>query len=48
MTWPTKKLGEIINPQYGYTASAKEKGDYRFVRITDIDEDGKLKSTDKR
>jgi len=48
INWPTKKLGEIINPQYGYTAPAKDEGDYRFVRITDIDEDGKLKRNDKK
>lgn len=46
--WPTKKLGEVINSQYGYTASAKDKGNFRFVRITDINKGGELKSTEKK
>ena len=46
--WEVKKLGELIETQYGYTASAKDKGNYRFVRITDIDDDGNLKQNDKK
>ena len=34
--WPTEELGQICQMQYGYTASAQEIGDTRFVRITDI------------
>ncbi len=35
-------LGEIAHFKYGYTASAAESGDYRFLRITDITPWGKL------
>ena len=35
-------LGEIAEFTYGYTDKAKEAGDARFIRITDIDENGHL------
>jgi restriction endonuclease S subunit len=40
----TKKftLGNIAELEYGFTASAEETGDARFIRITDINEDGTL------
>lgn len=38
--WRT--LGEIAKFTYGYTDTAKEAGSVRFVRITDISEDGTL------
>jgi type I restriction enzyme, S subunit len=35
--WETKPIGELVRTQYGYTASAEEKGDGpKFLRITDI------------
>lgn len=37
-----KTLGEIGNFTYGYAAKAMDSGDARFVRITDINKDGKL------
>ena len=46
--WEMKKLGEIIDPQYGYTAAAQDAGEYRFIRITDIDDFGELRSNDKK
>lgn len=46
--WKVKRFQEISNPQYGYTASAKEEGKYRFIRITDIGENGELRNTDKK
>lgn len=46
--WEIKKLGELIQTQYGYTAAAKETGNYRFIRITDIDEEGNLKNIEKK
>ena len=46
--WPLVKLGEIVETQYGYTAKAGDEGDVRYLRITDITEDGQLKSTDKK
>lgn len=39
-------LGDICEPEYGYTDSAKEEGNARFIRITDIDETGKLRPND--
>jgi len=46
--WKVKRFQEISNPQYGYTASAEEEGKYRFIRITDIGENGELRNTDKK
>jgi type I restriction enzyme M protein len=40
--WEMVKLGEVATLQYGYTATAKDKGNARFVRITDISENGTL------
>lgn len=36
------ELDEIINTQYGYTDSANNSGEFRLVRITDIDDFGRL------
>ena len=41
--WPLVELGGLTKPQYGYTASAADEGDARFVRITDIADDGTLR-----
>ncbi|HDS5592567.1 TPA: restriction endonuclease subunit S [Enterobacter hormaechei subsp. xiangfangensis] len=41
-----KTLGEIGDFTYGYAAKAQDVGDARFVRITDINTDGKLSPTD--
>jgi|LGOV01.1.fsa_nt_gb type I restriction enzyme S subunit len=45
--WEEKKLGKIANFEYGYTAKSKENGDFRYVRITDIDSEGSLTNTKK-
>lgn len=37
-----KPLGEIAEFTYGYTAKAQDKGDARFIRITDIGKNGFL------
>ena len=42
--WPLVEIGELTKPQYGFTASAEDKGDTRFIRITDIAEDGTLRT----
>ena len=47
-SWEMKELGEICDFQYGYTDTAKEKGEYRYIRITDIDENGLLKIGDEK
>lgn len=42
-----KELDDICDVEYGYTEKAKSKGDYRFVRITDTDENGFLTQGNK-
>ncbi len=46
--WPMVALGEITQPQYGFTASAQSQGDARFIRITDINEEGSLNSEEQK
>ncbi|CAJ0912287.1 9079_t:CDS:2 [Entrophospora sp. SA101] len=43
-----KKLGEIASFEYGYTATASEQGEFRYIRITDIDEQGNISQKDKK
>jgi len=40
------ELSTICKPEYGFTASAADTGDTRFVRITDIGSDGRLRKED--
>lgn len=42
--WPMVELAEITKPEYGFTEKAAEQGDARFIRITDISEDGRLRA----
>ena len=46
--WPLVSIGELANPQYGFTASAQDRGDTRFVRITDITEGGFLSDKEEK
>ncbi|MGI8893158.1 MAG: N-6 DNA methylase, partial [Bacteroidia bacterium] len=46
--WEMVELGEIAKPQYGFTETAKDEGDVRFIRITDIGIDGKLIKIDAK
>ncbi|HOW59791.1 MAG TPA: restriction endonuclease subunit S [Candidatus Omnitrophota bacterium] len=52
MAWTYKPLGEVCiqKPQYGANASSKNfsKGEPRYVRITDINEQGRLRQDEKR
>jgi type I restriction enzyme S subunit len=42
--WERKRLGEVCQfCQYGLTATAKEKGGFPYLRITDIDDLGNIK-----
>jgi type I restriction enzyme, S subunit len=43
-----KPLGEIGEFTYGYSAKAQDSGDARFVRITDVNINGKLIATDSK
>lgn len=42
------ELGTICKPEYGFTASAEDKGDARFVRITDIAPDGRIRKDEPK
>jgi len=44
--WREVRLGELTKekPRYGLTAKAKENGKFVFLRITDIDDQGEIKS----
>src|SRR3990167_760078 len=46
--WVEKSLEEICDIEYGYTDKSTHKGDYRYVRITDIDKNGELILEDKK
>ena len=46
--FPQLELGTICKPEYGFTASAEEKGDTRFVRITDIASDGRIRKAESK
>lgn len=43
-----RALGDLGDFTYGYVAKAQDSGDTRFVRITDINTDGKLIATDSK
>lgn len=42
--WPIVEVGEIAKIEYGFTASASDEGNARFIRITDIAPDGTLRA----
>jgi type I restriction enzyme M protein len=46
--WPMVAVGELTTPEYGFTASAADAGDARFIRITDIAPDGSLRPNDAK
>ena len=43
-----RTLGEVATFKYGFTAKAANAGDFRFIRITDITEGGKLSLCDAK
>jgi hypothetical protein len=45
---PTVWLKDVATFEYGYTATATDDGDVRYVRITDIDEFGQLRRNDSK
>ena len=45
--WDEQGLVSLCEVEYGYTEKAKISGKYRFVRITDTDEDGLLTQENK-
>ncbi len=46
--WPMVTISELTKPEYGFTEKADDQGDARFVRITDISEDGTLRSEEPK
>lgn len=47
-SWPVKELGDICIFEYGYTSVAGDRGDTRYIRITDINVDGSLSNEDNK
>jgi type I restriction enzyme S subunit len=45
--WAEKALFDVCEVEYGYTEKAKNSGDFRFVRITDTDDNGLLMAEGK-
>ena len=45
--WEDCKLGDIANIEYGYTDKARPVGKYRYIRITDINNEGLLSDVEK-
>ncbi len=43
--WDIKSLGQLATFQYGYTTNGLEKGNIKYIRITDINSDGSLNDT---
>ena len=46
--WKKKKISEIAELEYGIGEAARDSGEFRYIRITDIAHDGFLKNTDKK
>lgn len=46
--WPQFTLGDIATFEYGLGSPASDSGKYRYVRITDINSAGLLKSTEPK
>ena len=47
-SWSTNVLSEIATLKYGYTEKSADTGHYRYIRITDIDKQGKLRTETKQ
>ena len=45
--WRKRTIGEIASVSYGYTDKSHPYGDFRYVRITDIDKNGELEKDRK-
>ncbi len=46
--WETTTLGEVADVEYGFTDKSGSDGDFRYVRITDIDNNGELTKSNKK
>jgi type I restriction enzyme M protein len=46
--WNIVRLGKVANTQYGFTDKAVDNGDIRYLRITDLNDDGSIKKGNKK
>lgn len=46
--WEEKCIDKIASVEYGFTDNSTTSGDYRYIRITDIDNNGELISEGKK
>ncbi len=46
--WGKAVVADVAELEYGIGEAAKDTGDLRYIRITDITESGELKNTDKK
>lgn len=46
--WELKFLGDLSSFEYGYTDNATDNGEVRYIRITDINNDGTLSDSEKK
>lgn len=46
--WELKFLGDLSTFEYGYTDNATDNGEVRYIRITDINNDGTLSDSEKK
>jgi type I restriction enzyme M protein len=46
--WKLVRLGDVVTTQYGFTEKATDKGEIRYLRITDIEDNGAIRGTDKK
>ncbi|MCP4461057.1 MAG: N-6 DNA methylase, partial [Cytophagales bacterium] len=45
--WEIVRIGQIAQTQYGYTDKAIDKGKVRYLRITDLNDDGSINLTNE-
>jgi type I restriction enzyme M protein len=45
--WDVVKIGQIATAQYGFTDKATDKGTVRYLRITDLNDDGTINLTNE-
>lgn len=46
--WQMVTIGELCKPEYGFTATAQDRGSHRFIRITDITGEGTLRDEEAK
>ena len=46
--WDIVKIGQIASTQYGFTEKATNEGNVRYLRITDLNDDGSIKEDNEK